>query len=133
MHRKCHSEQSRKLVSESFSAQDIVTFLLSLSHLEYTLKEMFQQLLAEKEQAWTDGREAVVERFNELSQYFQGDKALSKVKRDDNMMRWFINLAEQVRYYIYVSFAAISAQVHCFYSLGKVARHARVKCHGDWS
>ena len=33
----------------------------------------------------------------ESSEYFTGEKALSRVKRDDNMMNWFAGLATQVR------------------------------------
>jgi WASH complex subunit strumpellin len=33
----------------------------------------------------------------ELSEYFTGEKALTKVKRDDNMVAWFAALAEKVR------------------------------------
>ena len=31
------------------------------------------------------------------SEYFTGEKALSRVKRDENMMNWFAGLATQVR------------------------------------
>lgn len=97
LHRRAGSEGTKRLVLDSFSSSDIVTYLLSLSQLEYTLKNMFQELLNDKEIAWTDGRSQAAERFDELSEYFTGEKALTKVKRDDNLRSWFARLAEQTR------------------------------------
>ena len=31
----------------------------------------------------------VIERMRELSEYFTGQKALARVSRDENLMRWF--------------------------------------------
>lgn len=47
--------------------------------------------------AWKDGKEQAADRMVELSEYFTGEKALTRVKRDDNMVSWFASLAEKVR------------------------------------
>ena len=56
-----------------------------------------QQLLNDKDNAWVSGKEAAADRMVELSEYFTGGKALTRVKRDENLMKWFAGLAEQVR------------------------------------
>lgn len=35
-------------------------------------------------------------RMYELSEYFAGSQSLSRVKRDENMMRWFATLGNKV-------------------------------------
>lgn len=95
LHRKCKSEAFRKAM-DIVSPPTIVTLLLNTSQLEYLLKGMLAQLLADKDLAWTEGRANAVERLQDLSAYFTGENALSRVKRDENLMRWFAGLAAQV-------------------------------------
>jgi WASH complex subunit strumpellin len=97
MHRRCENESIRKLVHSVMRQEDIVALLLNASQLEYVLKQMIQELLDGKDDSWNAGKEAAAERMTELSEYFTGEKALTKVKRDDHMIRWFAGLAEQVR------------------------------------
>lgn len=96
LHRRCKSEQYRKIVEAQVSPQTIVALLLNASQLEYSLKGMLQALLDEKDAAWTTGRAAAAERMSEMSEYFTGEMALTRVKRDDNLVRWFAGLAAQV-------------------------------------
>jgi WASH complex subunit strumpellin len=96
MHKRCKNEIFRKIIETSLSNQTIVTLLLNSSQLEYILKNMLQQLLNEKDIAWTDGKSQAADRMIELSEYFTGEKALSRVKRDENLMKWFSSLATEV-------------------------------------
>lgn len=97
LHRRCSNEALRKLIVDSVSPQVVMTLLLNTSQLEYMLKEMLQQLLDAKDLAWTEGKSAAADRMDELSEYFTGEKALTRVKRDENMMKWFSGLGEKVR------------------------------------
>jgi WASH complex subunit strumpellin len=96
LHRRCKNELFRRIVEESVNAQAVVALLLNVSQLEYLLKGMLQQLLSDKDLAWTDGKAAAADRMSELSEYFTGEKALTRVKRDENLMNWFAGLAGQV-------------------------------------
>lgn len=97
MHRRCYIETYRKIIQEHVTPPLLVTLLLNTSQLEYLLKGLLLQLLEDKDVAWTDGKAAAADRMTELSEYFTGEKALSRVKRDENMMNWFAGLASQVR------------------------------------
>lgn len=97
LHRRCDNTAYRKIIGDTVPAQAIVSLLLNTSQLEYVLKGLLQQLLDERDQAWTTGKNAAADRMVELSEYFTGEKALTRVKRDDNLMKWFSGLAEQVR------------------------------------
>lgn len=96
MHRKCKSLEYRKIIEQQVKPELIVDLLLQTSHLEYILKSLLQQILNEKHVAWTDGRASAVEKMVELSEYFTGNKALTKVKRNDNLVQWFQLLASEV-------------------------------------
>ena len=97
LHRRCKNDAFKKLIVETCTPQVLVTLLLNASQLEYNLKEIFQQLLDEKEKAWTEGKDAAAGRMTELSEYFTGEKALTRVKRDEKLMNWFAGLAEKVK------------------------------------
>ena len=97
LHRRCNTDALRKIIAESVSPQVVMTLLLNTSQLEYILKDMLQQLLDAKDLAWTEGKAAAADRMVELSEYFTGEKALTRVKRDENMMKWFSGLGEKVR------------------------------------
>ena len=96
LHRRCKFEAYRKIVEAQVSPQTIIALLLNTSQLEYLLKGMLQQLLDEKDAAWTTGKSQAADRMSEMSEYFTGDMALTRVKRDDNLVRWFAGLAAQV-------------------------------------
>lgn len=105
LHRKTKIEAFRKAMeisapanskSGSLNAQSIVALLLNTSQLEFQLKELLQALLQERDVAWTTGKESVAQRLTELSEYFTGEKALTRVKRDESLMQYFAQLAAQV-------------------------------------
>lgn len=96
LHRRCKLEAFRRTIDAAVNTQTIVTLLLSMSELEFHLKEMLQQLLAQKDHAWTEGRASAADRMTELSEYFTGEKSLSRVKKNESMMSWFAGLAAQV-------------------------------------
>lgn len=97
LHRRCKAEALRKAVdSVGVSPSTIATLLLNISQLEYLLKGLLTQMLADKDLAWTEGRASAVQRLNEVSSYFAGEAPLTRVKKDDNLTRWFSGLASQV-------------------------------------
>lgn len=73
----------------------VISLLLQISQLEYKLKQMFHGLLSSKSEKWHFCRSQVVDRMTELSDYFTGEKRLSRVSRDENLMRWFSTLAAE--------------------------------------
>ena len=68
------------------------------SVLSLKVKNMFNDLLDSKEAKWTECKGAVVGRLTEMSEYFTGEKALTRVKRDERLMQWFAGLAKEVSF-----------------------------------
>ena len=74
----------------------IVTLLLNTAQLEYKLKTILNGIMDTKESRWNECRTSVAERLNELSNYFTGQMALTRVEADENLKVWFSNLAQDV-------------------------------------
>ena len=81
---------------ERREAEALLLVLMDTAEFEYQLRIVFQALLDAKQQMWTEARTQVVERLTELSEAFTGTKALSRVGKDDQLQKWFSQLAEQV-------------------------------------
>ena len=64
---------------------------------EYLLRGIYQALLDKKESLWESVRTQVVERLDELSDAFAGERALSRIGKDEQLQQWFKQLGEQVR------------------------------------
>jgi WASH complex subunit strumpellin len=84
------------IIINGISTERIVTLLLNTAQLEYKLKTVLNGILNTKEQRWNECRSSVVERLTELSKYFTGQMALTRVEADDNLKIWFSNLAQDV-------------------------------------
>jgi WASH complex subunit strumpellin len=97
MHRRCQNQTYNKIIRERISAHTLVTLLLNTSQLEFILKELLLQLLANKTSTWENCQNTAANSLTELSEYFMGDKALSKVKKDEKLMNWFSGLSAQTR------------------------------------
>ncbi|EGB10206.1 hypothetical protein AURANDRAFT_23554 [Aureococcus anophagefferens] len=100
LHRRCaHDGWRSKIAAKAGSpgdAEALMTLLLKASQLEYKLKQMFQSLLDSKPAKWAFCKQQVIDRMTELSEYFTGEKALARVARDENLMKWFGALAGEM-------------------------------------
>ncbi|KAJ1461470.1 WASH complex, subunit strumpellin [Pelagophyceae sp. CCMP2097] len=90
------AKQTRAAAGAAADAESLMTLLLKTAQLEYRLKQMVATLLEAKAQKWDFCKTQVVQRMTELSEYFTGEKALSRVRRDENLMKWFAALAQEV-------------------------------------
>lgn len=63
--------------------------MMNLSQFEFVLKNIFQALLDAKQQRWEECRTQGSERMKELGEYFSGEKALTRVKKNEHLQNWF--------------------------------------------
>ncbi len=97
LHRRAEMKKWRDLVYAAFGdRRAILDFLLRTSLLEYKLKVHIKHLLAVKATKWADTRAATASIMTELSEYFSGARALTRVERDEGLMKWFATLATEV-------------------------------------
>jgi WASH complex subunit strumpellin len=96
MQRNSKSKRIRDLIEASTSADTVLLLLLNTAQFEYVLKNMFTELMETKRARWDEYQKESKERMDELAEYFSGEKALARVKRDDNLRTWFTNLANEI-------------------------------------
>ena len=96
-----NTESSQKNKSEISAIIEheslLVSLLLQSSRFDMILKETFSRLLATKAEKWSDLRHRAEQRMTELSDYFTGEQALTRVSRDDNMTQWFADMAKEIK------------------------------------
>ncbi len=96
LHRTSRLEKIRKVVQATTTPDDLLSLLLNISQFEFTLKNMFTELLETKKTRLEEYRTESKERMTELAEYFSGEKALTRIKKDDNLQGWFTNLASEI-------------------------------------
>jgi WASH complex subunit strumpellin len=97
LHRKTKFLYAYKNIQERVKIKDIMTLLLRTSQLEHTLKGIFEKLILQKQLAWDKDKASAAEKMGELSQYFSGQMALSKVQADEGYQQWFAKLQNQIQ------------------------------------
>jgi len=98
LHRRCENKKWKELIYTVFSdRKTILNFLLRTSLLEYRLKVHIKHLLAVKASRWSENREDTTKIMTELSQYFSGSGALTRVEKDEGLMNWFASLANEIK------------------------------------
>ncbi|KAL3276150.1 hypothetical protein HHI36_020869 [Cryptolaemus montrouzieri] len=58
--------------------------------------ELFKNILNEKENQWTTLKNESYKSVVELSEVFSGNKPLSRIKKNENLERWFLEISKQI-------------------------------------
>lgn len=96
------AKEQRILFEREINPDLVMSLLLETSHLEWKLKQMFEHLLETKEERWQRCMKETSDRMTELSEYYSGDKPLTRVERNDDLVAWFRDLAANVQSLDYV-------------------------------
>ncbi|XP_039594068.1 WASH complex subunit 5 [Polypterus senegalus] len=79
-----------------YNAKILFQLLLDTSQFEFVLKEMFKQMLSEKQQKWENYKKEGSERMIELAEVFSGVKPLTRVEKNENLQAWFREISRQI-------------------------------------
>uniref|UniRef100_A0A8C4QPA4 WASH complex subunit 5 n=1 Tax=Eptatretus burgeri TaxID=7764 RepID=A0A8C4QPA4_EPTBU len=74
----------------------VFQLLLDTAQFEFLLKEMFRQMLAEKQSKWEDYRQEGCDHMVELAEVFSGNKPLMHLKKNENLQAWFREMSKQI-------------------------------------
>eukprot|EP01094_Clydonella_sp_ATCC50884_P026383 TRINITY_DN7212_c0_g1_i1.p1 TRINITY_DN7212_c0_g1~~TRINITY_DN7212_c0_g1_i1.p1 ORF type:complete len:1153 (+),score=449.83 TRINITY_DN7212_c0_g1_i1:73-3531(+) len=96
LHSACQNKKVREMVMKGFDPQTLLVLILKTAQYEFTLKSLYQELLNGKEERWEASKKEAFERMNDLSDYFSGEKALTRVKKNENLQKWFKDIGEKV-------------------------------------
>lgn len=97
-----NSKDQRIIFDRAVDPDNVITLLLKASQLEWKLKQMFQALLDSKEDRWQRCMKETADRMTELAEYFSGDKPLTRVERNEDLMAWFKEIADKVNSLDYI-------------------------------
>ena len=76
--------------------QAIADLLIDLAQFEYVFKNSYSRVLANKDSLWNEYKQQSFDRIHELAEYFSGEKALTKVERNENLQSWFTRISQQI-------------------------------------
>jgi WASH complex subunit strumpellin len=74
----------------------VMQVLLHVAQLEFRLRTLLSSVLSNKEERWETSRRQCAEMMRELSEYFSGTRALTRVERNADLQEWFGVLARQI-------------------------------------
>uniref|UniRef100_A0A3B3T2B3 WASH complex subunit 5 n=1 Tax=Paramormyrops kingsleyae TaxID=1676925 RepID=A0A3B3T2B3_9TELE len=79
-----------------YNSKILFQLLLDTAQFEFILKEMFKQMLAEKQVKWESYKKEGSERMTELAEVFSGVKPLTRVEKNENLQAWFREISKQI-------------------------------------
>jgi WASH complex subunit strumpellin len=74
----------------------LIDLLLNLAQLELNVRELYRQMVEKKQAEWHRLKTEAKERTVELSEVFSGDKALSRIAKNENMQKWFLLISTKI-------------------------------------
>uniref|UniRef100_A0A3Q3BQ39 WASH complex subunit 5 n=1 Tax=Kryptolebias marmoratus TaxID=37003 RepID=A0A3Q3BQ39_KRYMA len=84
------------LNDSKYNPKILFQLLLDTAQFEFTLKEMFKQMLSEKQLKWESYKKEGSERMTELAEVFSGVKPLTRVEKNENLQAWFREISKQI-------------------------------------
>ncbi|KAM3928299.1 WASH complex subunit 5 [Leptodactylus fuscus] len=85
------------LAESKYNSKVLFQLLLDTAQFEFLLKEMFKQMLSEKQTKWENYKKEGSERMTELADVFSGVKPLTRVEKNENLQAWFREISKQIQ------------------------------------
>jgi len=101
LHTNSQEKKIRQIVLQDLNPDKILGLLLNTAQYEFILKTLFNKLLQSKQSRWETLRKECSDRMIELGEYFSGDKPLTRVKRNEALMKWCQDLSVQINGFDY--------------------------------
>ncbi|EEZ99542.1 WASH complex subunit strumpellin homolog-like Protein [Tribolium castaneum] len=91
-------KQLRELVITESRLESVQLFklLLNTSQLELITREIYKNLLLEKDNQWSELKSESFKSLVELSEVFSGAKPLTRIPKNENLQNWFLEISKQV-------------------------------------
>ena len=96
LQRTLNNKKYRELICNEVDPKSIINLLLQISQFEYLIKTMFQNLVGQKDELWSDDKAKIVDKMTELTNYFEGKNAFGKDVRQGDLASFFTNLSQKV-------------------------------------
>ncbi|KPA81020.1 hypothetical protein ABB37_04393 [Leptomonas pyrrhocoris] len=87
---------AERSIIAAFDREELLTLLLSTAQLEYHVQSRFAVLLEEKSTRWSHAKRQAVAKLKKLAHFFSPDNLLDKTLQDEELQRWFREVAARV-------------------------------------
>lgn len=94
--KKCKQIEAQVINDSAYKSTELFELLLNISQLELKVRGIIKDVLTEKETQWNQYRKEANERLLELSEMFSGTNTLLKIKKNDDLKKWFTELGKEV-------------------------------------
>ncbi|XP_038118997.1 WASH complex subunit 5 [Culex quinquefasciatus] len=94
--KKCR--QVKELIESDIDFKGIEFFelLLNTAQLEVKIREILKRLLDERQERWDSFKKEACERIQDLADAYSGDKPFGKMKKNDSLSKWFLNIGREI-------------------------------------
>lgn len=96
LHRTTDIQKYREYILKAISTKDLVYLMNHTAQFEFQLKTIVNRLIEEKQNRWDQAKQECVGRMQELSEYFSGNKALTRVEKNAQFEQWFKFLGDEI-------------------------------------
>ncbi|KAL0270980.1 UNVERIFIED_CONTAM: hypothetical protein PYX00_008233 [Menopon gallinae] len=94
--KKCRQVRDLIISETKYCPLDVFQLLLNVAQFELKVKDMLRTLLSEKQTKWENNRQDCVDRMNELSDVFSGNKPLTRIEKNEKLQAWFKEIGKQI-------------------------------------
>jgi len=91
-----HTRQPGKKIPFPCDRDLLLAFLLDLAQFEFELKNALEHALDTKPELWAEQQQLAVNLLRELALSFSGTLSLSSLQKDENLQKWFENMANEI-------------------------------------
>lgn len=94
--KKCIKIREQVIADSKYNALEVFELLLNTGQFELKVKDIFKNLLTEKDNNWEKYKKEGADRMNELSEVFSGTKPLTRIEKNESLQAWFNDIAKQI-------------------------------------
>jgi WASH complex subunit strumpellin len=85
------------ITDSDFKTIDLFELLLNTSQLELRVKDILKKLLGERNDRWLSNRAEAVDRIQDLSDIFDGQKrSVTRITKNQNLKKWFDDIKQEI-------------------------------------
>eukprot|EP00457_Paulinella_chromatophora_P000683 gb/GEZN01000683.1/.p1 GENE.gb/GEZN01000683.1/~~gb/GEZN01000683.1/.p1 ORF type:complete len:1160 (+),score=147.68 gb/GEZN01000683.1/:150-3629(+) len=110
LHRTTVQEKLRQQIQQSVDNTLLIRLLMNTAQYEFKLKGMLTRLLESKADRWNECKAEASSHMLELSEYFSGEKPLTRVAKNENLQKWFLQLGTEIRDSLDIDQAVLSGR-----------------------
>lgn len=94
--KKCKQIRELIVAETKYEPVHLFKLLLNTAQLELITREIFKSLLVEKEEKWEEMKRESSNSLTELSEVFGGSKPLTRIQKNSNLQKWFLDISKQI-------------------------------------